>query len=134
MRTTAQRHSRSEPSDSGFTLIELIVVIAIIAVLSAISIPSFLSHREAAWEAQVSSDIHHAKLAAESYFTAENGSYDGLTVDALADHGFEPTEGISLEIAVNSSTDYTLSMSNSAIGGATRWVYSRATGETIKES
>ena len=67
--------------EEGFTLIELLVVVLIIGILAAIAIPAFLSQRERAWEAELTSNVRNAALEIE---TIAVGSADG-TVPADAD-------------------------------------------------
>ncbi len=58
--------------ESGFTLIELLVVVLIIGILAAIAIPSFLSQRQKAQDAEAKTDARTAQTAEETYFTNEN--------------------------------------------------------------
>lgn len=63
----------------GFTLVELLVVIVIISALVAIAIPSFLSQRTKASDADAKSAARTAALAIETYAVDTGGSYDGAT-------------------------------------------------------
>jgi type IV pilus assembly protein PilA len=47
----------SNQSESGFTLVELLVVVLIIGILSAIAVPIFLNQRKQALDAQLKSDM-----------------------------------------------------------------------------
>ncbi len=61
-------------SNSGMTLLELLVVIAVIGILAAISMQEFNNHRRRAIDSSMRSDLRNAAMAMESYY-AENLDY-----------------------------------------------------------
>ena len=75
--------------EQGFTLIELLVVILIIGILAAIAIPSFLSQRSKANDAQAKELARTAATATEAIATDNGGSY--ATVTAAKIHEYEET-------------------------------------------
>ena len=54
-------------SQSGFTLIELMIVMTIIALLAAIAIPSYIRSVTKAKEAVLKEDLHTMRTAIDSY-------------------------------------------------------------------
>ena len=76
-------------SESGFTLVELLVVMLILGLLAAIAIPAFFNQRTKAQDAEAKSTVKTAQTAMETYATDSNGSYAGAT-KALLD-AIEPT-------------------------------------------
>jgi general secretion pathway protein G len=54
-------------SQSGFTLIELMIVMTIIALLAAIAIPSYIRSITKAKEAVLKEDLHTMRTAIDSY-------------------------------------------------------------------
>jgi prepilin-type N-terminal cleavage/methylation domain-containing protein len=75
-----RRRTRDE---GGFTLIELLVVILIIGILAAIAIPSLLSQKSKAYDAQAKSLVQSAQTAAETIATDFNGSYANVTEEEI---------------------------------------------------
>ena len=65
----------SKKNEEGFTLIELLVVVLIIGILAAIAIPAFLSQRERAWNADLTSNVRNVALEIE---TLAVGRVDGV--------------------------------------------------------
>ena len=65
---------RKNDSDSGFTLVELIVVVVIIGILSAIAVPSFQNASDKAKQKEASTIVASWVKAAQAYYT-ENSDY-----------------------------------------------------------
>jgi type IV pilus assembly protein PilA len=76
-------------SESGFTLVELLVVMLILGLLAAIAIPAFFNQRTKAQDTSAKSTAKTAQTALETYSTDNNGSYAGATRDSLKN--IEPT-------------------------------------------
>lgn len=68
MLTGKGRTMRARPrSESGFTLIELMVVMLIIGILMAIAVPNYISAMRAANESVLKEDLHVMRNAIDSY-------------------------------------------------------------------
>ncbi|MDX6584249.1 MAG: type pilus assembly protein PilA [Solirubrobacterales bacterium] len=70
-------------SESGFTLVELLVVMLIIGLLAAIAIPAFFNQRNKANDASAKEAVRTSQTAMETYATDNNGSYASATVAKL---------------------------------------------------
>lgn len=73
---------REEGSESGFTLIELMVVVLIIAILVAVLIPTFVGATKRAQDRAMQSSLHNALTAAKVVYS-DHGDYTDATVGGL---------------------------------------------------
>jgi type IV pilus assembly protein PilA len=70
-------------SESGFTLVELLVVMLIIGLLAAIAIPAFFNQRNKANDASAKEAVRTMQTAMETYSTDNSGSYTGANLTKL---------------------------------------------------
>ncbi len=97
---------KRESTNSGFTLLELIVVVAVLGILVAIAIQQFAIYRGRAIDAAMRSDLKNAALAMEGYY-GEFLEYPA-TVNAIQLVGFRKTGGLTLAITVPTPSTFTL--------------------------
>ncbi len=62
-------------SESGFTLVELLVVMLILGILAAIAIPTFFNQRDKARDSSAKEDVRTAQTAMETYAIDHQGKY-----------------------------------------------------------
>ena len=103
-------------SESGFTLVELLVVMLILGLLAAIAIPAFFNQRDKAADAEAKSTAKTAQTAMETYATDNNGSYVTATEEKLL--AIEPTLDVSkIELSpVPTATNYSIDVSSTVAG------------------
>lgn len=78
-----QKLRQRSQSESGFTLVELLVVMLILGLLAAIAVPSFFNQRDKARDADAKSGVRTAQTAMETYATDNGGSYTGADATDL---------------------------------------------------
>lgn len=94
-------------SESGFTLVELLVVMLILGILAAIAIPTFFNQRDKARDASAKEMVRTAQTAMETYAIDNQGNYTGATVAALDQ--IEPTlDASKLAVNVTGPKEYSL--------------------------
>ena len=124
-------------SESGFTLVELLVVMLILGLLAAIAIPSFFNQRDKARDADAKEAVRTAQTAMETYATDHDGVYTGAVSDPTAAdlnslQKIEPTltnVGARLTIPAAAAKTYTVQV-ESEVGATQLFRISRAAGGT----
>ena len=114
-------------SESGFTLVELLVVMLILGLLAAIAVPAFFNQRDKANDSEAKTQVKTAQTAIETYATDHNGSYVGADLAAL--QAIEPTIGAGVALSGIAANTYTLTAT--ADNTANTFTISRAAGGTV---
>src|SRR5262245_63552833 len=105
-------------SQSGFTLLELIVVVGVLGILAAIAMQQFSIYRSRAVDTAMRSDLKNAALAMESYY-GEFLEYPN-TLNDIQLVGYRKTNGVTLTISVPTPSNFTL---NAVIPNGTQASY-----------
>ena len=106
-------------SESGFTLVELLVVMLILGLLAAIAIPSFFNQRDKARDADAKSAVRTAQTAMETYATDNGGSYAGADpADLQAIESTLNNVGARLTVPAAAADSYTVQVESES--GATQ--------------
>jgi len=113
-------------SESGFTLVELLVVMLILGILAAIAIPTFFNQRDKARDASAKEAARTAQTAMETYAIDHQGKYTGA--DAAALDAIEPTLDPT-KLAVTAAAD-NYSVTATSDTGTTFTITKAATGAT----
>src|SRR5215475_11662224 len=108
-------------TETGFTLVELLVVLAILGILLAIAVPSYLGLTHRATDATAKANLRAALPSVEAYYT-DNKTYSGLTVAILR---AQYDQGLSPDVAINDPADLTSSSYclKSTDRGDTYWIH-----------
>ena len=121
-------------SESGFTLVELLVVMLILGLLAAIAIPAFFNQRAKAQDAEAKSAAKTVQTALETYATDNNGQYTGATAAKL--NTIEPTiittgtGGGAIKTLTVGTNSYTIEVYSDS-GTANTFSISRASAGTL---
>lgn len=78
-------------SQSGFTLVEIMIVVGIIAILAGMFLVGAAKFRASANAARVKSDVQKIEALQELYATRKNGTYAGDTTTLAGEVGTLPT-------------------------------------------
>lgn len=74
-------------TESGFSLIELMIALAIIGILATLAIPRFLAYRMRAQQAEVKANLEAIKIAEVTYYSENHGYTDDLSAMAWRPEG-----------------------------------------------
>jgi len=135
-------HSRS---DTGFTLVELLIVVVILAILASVVIPQFSSVSSEAKESSLRSNLATVRQAISLYRVQHNESYPGqagwaefvtqLTTGTMTDgtpgskYGPYLRDRFPDNAVTGTSTGKTVATMPAAPSGAEAWIYCTSDGQ-----
>jgi len=117
-------------SESGFSLIELLVVILIIGILAAIAIPSFLNQRGKGDDAEAKSVVVTAARALETCATDNNGSYASCSLASLQSIESTLTDAGARLSITSGASDYSVIVTSKRDSNAVTFTLSRSSNGT----
>ena len=125
MKHRIRRDGEMFGSDSGFTLIEMLVVIIIIGLLAAIAILVYLKQRAQAYDAQAKSDIKVLAEFEETYLV-NAATYADLAALDLDGERLIPSKNDTVTVVWTTGTAYCLSAKS--LGSTRTWYYDSQAG------
>lgn len=116
-------------SESGFTLVELLVVMLILGLLAAIAIPAFFNQRDKAADAEAKTTAKTTQTAMETFATDNSGNYTGVTLGALQtiEPTIQSTAAQPVTVGSTAAKVYTIDV-GSSVAGQTFSINRAATG------
>jgi type IV pilus assembly protein PilA len=112
----------------GFTLVEIMIVVAIIALLAAIAIPNLLEARKTANDAAAKANLRTLSTAAETYATANEGTYPAVVGTV---HATDPAQNTGLAKYAPSVINICTGANGAAVGGFKYTCTLAASGYTL---
>jgi type II secretion system protein G len=107
-----QKLRERSQSESGFTLVELLVVMLILGLLAAIAVPSFFNQREKAKDADAKAAVRTAQTAIETYATDNGGEYTGAAAGDLQTIETTLNDANISAVTVPDENEYTVSVTS----------------------
>ncbi|MCH9032245.1 MAG: prepilin-type N-terminal cleavage/methylation domain-containing protein [candidate division Zixibacteria bacterium] len=111
LRSRRQSSRRSRPrlrSESGFSLIELLIVLVIIGILAGIAIPRYMSSTTKAKQVEAKELLHQIYMMERSYFLEHDGYWiPDVGVEASKDYPYA-FDQIGVEIMSSARYTYTI--------------------------